>query len=82
MKTPYRSIDGLEAWLFDQGGNGVLVRSARRGGSWGATLREDRLSKVRDRMYLTYRCNPTQDHCAVERDPGDVWMEISTSSLY
>ncbi len=78
----YAYTHGLGAYLFDQGANGVLVRSARCDGTCGAILREDRLSNVRDRMYLTYRCNPTQDHCAVERGPGDVWMEIPPSSLY
>lgn len=81
-RTSYTFTHVLGNYLFDQGANGVLVKSARCAGINGALFRRDRLSDVRERMLLTYRCNLTQDLCDVERAPGEVWMRIRPSTLY
>lgn len=81
-RASYAYTNAVGAYLFDQGANGVLVRSARCQGTNGAVFREPRLSSVRDRMFLTYRCNPAEDRCTVERGAGDAWMTLEPSSLY
>lgn len=81
-RASYAYTNALGAYLYDQGANGLLVRSARCAGTNGAVFRESRLSNVRDRMYLTYRCNPAQDRCCVERNAREAWMSLEPSSLY
>jgi len=82
QRTTYAFTQRLGAFLDAQGSNGVLVRSARSKGVNGAILRRERLSNVRERMLLTYRCNPAQDSCTVEREPGRTWMKLRPSTLY
>lgn len=81
-RASYAFTHSLGNYLFDQGANGVLVKSARCDGNNGALFRRDRLSNVREKMLLTYRCNPARDLCDVERAPGEVWMRIRPSALY
>ncbi len=78
----YAFTQRLGAFLHGQGSNGVLVRSARCKGVNGAVFQRERLSDVRERMLLTYRCNPAGDTCAVEREPGRPWMKVRPSTLY
>jgi hypothetical protein len=70
------------AYVHAQGLNGLLARSARCSGVNGAIIRRERLSDVREKMLLTYRCNPREDRCRVERTPGRAWMEVVPSTLY
>ena len=81
-RTSYAFTQSLGNFLVEQGANGILVRSARCEGVNGAIFRRDRLSNVRDRMFLTYRCNPAQDLCRVERTQSREWLQIRPSSLY
>ena len=81
-RKSYAFTHSLGNYLADQGANGLLVRAARCDGINGAIFRRDRLSNVREKMLLTYRCNPAQDFCSVERTPGEVWMRIRPSTLY
>lgn len=81
-RTSYAFTQTLGAFLHEQGSNGMLVRSARSKGVNGAILRRERLSNVRERMLLTYRCNPARDLCSVEREPGRTWLKIRPSTLY
>lgn len=81
-RTSYSFTQSLGNFLTDQGANGMLVRSARCNGVNGAIFQQERLSNVRDRMLLTYRCNPAQDACSVERTPGQAWLQIRPSALY
>lgn len=81
-RTSYAFTRSLGNFLVDQGANGVLVPSARCAGTNGAIFRRERLSGVRERMLLTYRCNPARDTCAVERAAGQVWFVIRPSTLY
>ena len=81
-RASYAFTHALGNYLFDQGANGVLVKSARCDGINGALFRRDRLSNVREKMLLTYRCNPARDLCDVERAPREVWIRIRPSTLY
>lgn len=81
-RSSYAFAQSLGDYLFDQGANGVLVKSARSAGINAAVFRRERLSNVREKMLLTYRCNPVRDLCNVERAPGDLWMSVKPSSLY
>lgn len=81
-RNSYAFTHALGAYLFEQGSNGVLVRSARCAGVNASILRAERLSNVREKMLLTYRCNPKRDHCSVERTPGEVWLDVTPSTLY
>jgi len=81
-RTSYAFTHALANFLVDQGANGVLTRSARCEGVCGAIFRRERLSNVRDRVFLTYRCNPARDFCSVERAPGQEWLQIRPGSLY
>src|SRR5262249_27007245 len=81
-RTSYAFTQALGNFLVEQGANGLLTRSARCDGINAAIFRRNRLSNVRDRMLLTYRCNPVQDSCSVERTPGTIWLTIRPSSLY
>ncbi|MCW5625886.1 MAG: RES family NAD+ phosphorylase [Burkholderiales bacterium] len=80
-RTSYGFTQSLGRFLFDQDANGVLTRSARCDGINAVVLRPARLSNVRDKLLLTYRCNPTKDRCRVERTPGRTWMTITPSTL-
>jgi len=80
-RASYAFTQRLGAFLHAQGSNGLLVRSARCKGVNAAILRRERLSDVRSRMLLTYRCNPAHDACTVEREPGRVWLKVRPSAL-
>jgi RES domain len=81
-RKSYAFTQSFGNFLVDQGANGILVPSARCSGINGAILKRERLSNVREKMLLTYRCNPMQDLCTVERTTGQVWLQIKPSSLY
>jgi len=81
-RRSYAWTNALGAYLHDQGANGVLVRSARCAGTNGAVFQAARLSSVRDRTSLTYRCNPARNRCTVERGAKVAWMTLEPNSLY
>lgn len=81
-RKSYAFTQSLGDFLMDQGANGILVHSARCNGINGAIFQRGRLSNVREKMLLTYRCNPVQDFCNVEREPGQIWLQIKPSLLY
>jgi len=81
-RRSYAFTQSLGDYLYDQGANGLLVKSARCDGVNAAILRAERLSRVRDKMMLTYRCNPTADVCTVEHARGRTWLRIRPSTLY
>ncbi len=80
-RTSYAFTQSLGNFLVEQGANGILVQAARYDGINGAMFQQERLSNVRETMLLTYRCNPAQDFCNVERAPGQIWLRIKPSSL-
>lgn len=78
----YGFTQRLGGYLKGQGQNGLLVKSARCDGVNAAILRPEALSNPRDRCFLTYLSNPTQDKVTVERAPGKRWLTIRPSTLY
>lgn len=81
-RASYAFTHQVGRYLHGTGVPGLLVNSARCEGVNAALFRPDPLSNVRDKAYLTYRCNPTADHVRVERTPGRRWLEIKPSALY
>lgn len=80
-RSSYALCQRVGAVLHEQGLNGLLVKSARCDGSNAALLRAERLSDVRERLFLTYRYNPTTDRFAVERTPGRTWLSFTAGDL-
>lgn len=80
-RASYGFTHDLGAYIADQGQNGLLVASARCSGVNAAVFNPLRLSNARHKTFLTYRCNPREDHCVVERTPGRRWMEIRPTTL-
>jgi hypothetical protein len=80
-RTSYAFTHKLGRYLRDQDQNGLLVRSARCDGINGAVLRPERLSNVRDRLYLTYHLDVAQDTLVAERTRGRKWMKLTPSAL-
>lgn len=80
-RRSYAYTQGLGRYLYEQGQNGLLVRSARAEGTNAAILRPAVLSAVRDRCYLTYVTNPARDEVFVQRGSGKAWMTVKVSEL-
>ncbi len=81
-RRSYAYTQPLGGYLQAQGSNGLLVKSARCGGTNAAMFRPESLSRVRDLCHLTYVMNPRQDLAVVERAPGETWLEVRPSTLY
>lgn len=76
-QTDYTFTNQIGQYLHDQNQNGLLVRSARCGGTNAAIFTEKVLSNPRDHCYLTYRWNPARDlYVRVERGLGEDWMQV------
>jgi len=80
-RTSYAFTRSIGAYVHEQGLNALLVNSARCAGVNAAVFKPERLSNVREKMFLTYRGNPTEDKCVVERTPGRAWMNVRPSDL-
>jgi RES domain len=80
-RTSYAFTHRVGRYMYEQGQNGLLVRSARCDGVNAAIFKPERLSDVRHRTYLTYRLNPAQDMFVAERTPGRRWLKLSPSAL-
>jgi len=81
-RTSYSFTQALGRYLHEQGQNGLLVKSARCEGINAAVFNPQRLSNVRDKLFLTYRINPARDRAVVERDVGSPWLTIAPSTLH
>jgi len=81
-RKSYAFTQNLGRYLVEQQQNGLLAPSARCDGSIAVILNPARLSNVRDKAQLTYRCNPTRDRVTVERTPGRTWLSVAPSTLY
>jgi hypothetical protein len=64
-------------YLHAQGANGLLAHSARCAGTNAALFRPERLSRVRDRGWLTYRLDVAKRQVVVERTRGRAWMRLT-----
>ena len=81
-RRDYSHTQRLGRYLHERSQNGLLARSARCQGTNAAVLDARCLSEARDRCFLTYRLSPAEDRVAVERTPGEPWLEIRPSTLY
>src|SRR5512134_55425 len=68
-------------YAHEQDLSGLLVQSARCAGINAAILRADRLSNVREKLFLTYRINVVRDSFVAERARGRMWLSLKPSSL-
>ncbi|MEP6608454.1 MAG: RES family NAD+ phosphorylase [Burkholderiaceae bacterium] len=67
--------------LHQQDLSGLLVSSARCKGINAAIFRAERLSNVRDKLFVTYRVNVVRDTFVAERTRNRAWLSFAPSSL-
>jgi hypothetical protein len=67
--------------VHDQDLSGLLVQSARSDGVNAAVFRAERLSNVRDKMFVTYKMNVVRDSFVAERARGRTWLAFAPSGL-
>lgn len=65
------------SYLYDQGQNGLLVKSARYDGINADFFTPNVLSNPRDVCFLCYRYKPTDPVVVVERKPGVTWRRVT-----
>ena len=80
-RRSYAFTQQVGHFVHEQGLNGVLAPSARCDGTNAAIFRQERLSNVRDRTFLTYRLNAFCDSFVAERTPGRKWIRLTPSTL-
>jgi len=80
-RESYAFTHQVGRYAYEQGLNGLLAPSARRDGVNAAIFKQERLSNVRDRTFLTYRLNAARDTFVAERTPGRKWIRLAPSSL-
>ncbi len=81
-RRDYSHTQRLGRYLHERSQNGLLARSARCTGVNAALLDPRCLSDPRDACFLSYRMNSSKDLVAVERTPGETWLEIKPGMLY
>jgi len=81
-RKSYAFTQSFGRYIAGQQQNGVLAPSARCEGTIAAVFNPARLSNVRDKTQLTYRCAPAVDRVVVERTAGRAWLSLSPSELY
>lgn len=81
-RSSYVLTQRVGAFAHGRGDAGLIARSARGDGTNVAMLDRTRLSDVRERCFLTYRCNPREDSVEVQRTPGRRWLTVKPSELY
>ena len=81
-RSSYVLTQQVGAFVHGRGDAGLMARSARCDGTNVAMLDRTALSDVRERCFLTYRCNPRADTVEVQRTPGRKWMDVRASLLY
>ena len=80
-RTSYAFTQRLGGYVHEQDQNGVLVQSARCDGVNACLFKQERLSNVRDRAYLTYRLNAVRDTFVAERARSRKWLAFAPSTL-
>ncbi|BEQ15654.1 hypothetical protein FAK_27200 [Desulfoferula mesophila] len=77
LADDYAFTQGVGARLQGEGHPGLLAPSARhRGGTNLAAFRPEVLSDPRHHCYLTYRLDPIARRLWVERQPGEMVLEL------
>lgn len=67
--------------MHEQDLSGLLVQSARCDGINAAIFRAERLSNVREKMFVTYKMNVVRDSFVAERARGRTWLAFAPSGL-
>jgi len=67
--------------MHEQDLSGVLVKSARCEGTNAAIFRAERLSQVREKMFVTYKINVVRDSFVAERSRGRAWLSFAPAGL-
>jgi len=80
-RTSYAFTQQVGRYMHEQGLNGLLTPSARCDGTNAAIFKSERLSNVRDKMFLTYRINVLRDTFSAERTLGRRWIGFAPSAL-
>src|SRR6266404_4468903 len=80
-RRSYAFTHQVGRYVHEQALNGLLYPSARCNGTNAAIFNAERLSNVRDRVFLTYRLNVVRDTFVAERTPERGWLECSPSTL-
>jgi len=80
-RKSYGFTQQVGRYLHEQQLNGLLAPSARCDGTNAAIFKPERLSKVRDRAFLTYRLNVVRDTFVAERTSGRKWIRLAPSTL-
>lgn len=80
-RDSYAFTHQVGRYAHEQDLSGLLVQSARCDGINAAILRADRLSNVREKLFLTYRINVVRDSFVAERTRGRAWLSLKPSSL-
>jgi hypothetical protein len=80
-RRSYAFTQQIGRYVHEQGLNGLLAPSARCDGTNAAIFKQERLSNVRDRTFLTYRLNVVRDSFFAERTPGRKWIRLAPSTL-
>jgi hypothetical protein len=81
-RKSYSFTQSFGRYLAEQQQNGLLAPSSRCEGAIAAILNPARLSSVRDKTQLTYRCVPGGGRVVVERTPARTWFTIDPGDLY
>jgi hypothetical protein len=79
-RISYAFTHEVGRYVHRQGLNGLLTHSARCDGQNGVVFQPERLSSVRDRLFLTYRVNVARDTFEAERSRKK-WLQLSPSKL-
>ncbi len=80
-RESYAFTQQIGRYVHEHELNGLLARSARCDGTAAAIFKQERLSNMRDRAFLTYRLNAARDSFVAERTPGRKWIQLAPSSL-
>lgn len=80
-RDSYEFTQEVGRYVHAQGLNGVLVQSARADGINAAIFRAERLSNVREKMFVTYRMHLARDTFAAQKTRGRNWITFAPSVL-
>jgi hypothetical protein len=80
-RDSYAFTHQVGRYAHEQDLSGLLVQSARCDGINAAILRADRLSNVREKLFLNYKINVVRDSFVAERTRGRTWLSLKPSSL-
>jgi len=67
--------------MHEQDLSGLLVASARCAGINAAIFRAERLSNVREKLFVTYKVNVVRDTFVAERARNRTWLSFAPSSV-